>query len=152
MVPRTVQREGFQGVEVYLMEHDARCVGVFFRKDTFLENLKLLAGDDHEVLAVLPHVRSVKPVFRDFAFVTGVDCYLPQGLDTEPLFARLREIKSSFVYFGLLQTAICSCTKWRASSSGSSRRNWLSEPEPSKRISRSLVQSSSTSSTSLNSS
>lgn len=86
-------------------EHDARCVGVFFRKDTFLENLKRLAGDNQAVLAVLPHVRSwVKPIFRDFAVVTAVHCYLPPGLDnealgldTEPLFARLREIKSAFV-------------------------------------------------------
>lgn len=105
MVPRSLQGEGLQGVQVYIMEHDARCVGVFFRKDTFLENLKRLAGDDQAVLAVLPHVRSsIKPIFRDFAFVTAVHCYLPQGLDnealgldTEPLFARLREIKSAFV-------------------------------------------------------
>jgi hypothetical protein len=156
MVPRTVEVPGLAPgttVIVYLMVHDSRCVGVFFRKDSLHRNLLELAGEDASLRAALlrafSHVRPVfvKPVFRDFSFVTDVSSYFLVGTDPEPLMTRLREIKSVFLYmcFPGCDLGLYEITRLVFGLEPAE----LSVPDASKRISRSFLQSSSTSSASL---
>lgn len=85
------------GVLVYLLMHDTHCVGVFFKRDSLLDNLVRLALDDSSRAVLHAACLKVNFIFRDFSFVDAIRIWLPASLAcSDSLVATLSEIKSRY--------------------------------------------------------
>jgi hypothetical protein len=86
MQPKLAQVDGVQ-VRVFLMMLDRRCVGVYFKRNSLLENMhKLGEGEDEHVIYACKHSTCL---FRDFVLVSTIITW--QGAPLE-LVSRLRKL------------------------------------------------------------